>query len=140
MCLDLLDALSEPRQLNAMPDDGIMILVDRQPQLVKPGGQIVHSATVLVDDRDELVKLVGVVVGSDYKLIEKPVVGSEPCFDPVEPFAMAADRLRHLGKELVDRREINAVTALHATKMIQQAAAGQQCELRPVGFSAPAAP
>src|SRR5712691_8412537 len=137
MCLDLLDAVAEPRQLNAMPDDGIMILVDRQPQLVKPGGQIVHSATVLVDDRDELGKLVGVVVGSDYKLIVKPVMGGEPCFDPFEPYARAADRLRHLAKELVDRREINAVAALHATKMIQQAAARQQCELRPVGLSAP---
>ena len=107
---------------------------------MKPGGQIVHSATVLVDDRDELVKLVGVVVGSDYKLIEKPVVGSEPGIDPVEPFAMAANSPRHFGQKLVDRREIDTVAALHAAKMIQQAAVGQQCELRPVGFSAPAAP
>ncbi|HKS88637.1 MAG TPA: hypothetical protein VJR70_04285 [Stellaceae bacterium] len=92
MRLDLPDALTQPRQLDAVPDNRVMVLHHGQPQFAQPGGEIVDLSPVLIGDRR--------------KLIESAI--------------MRRKHSCHFGQELVDRREVNAVAALHAVTLPPQ--------------------
>lgn len=88
MRLDPLDAFAQPRQLDAVPDNGVVVLHHSQPQFLQPGGEIVDLPAVLIGHRRQL----------------------------IEAAVMRRERPRHLGQELVDRREVDAVAALHCGK------------------------
>ena len=88
MFLDPLDTFVKPRQRNAVPYHRRMILMQSQSQLSQPGGNVIDFSAVLIEQFGNLIKSA----------------------------VMRSDLLRHLGEELVNRREVDAVAALHCGK------------------------
>ncbi|SRR6266851_4131689 len=95
MRLDPLNAFVEPRQRNSVPDHRLMVLVQRQSQLTQPDSDIIDFSAVLVEQFGDLIKSVGVVIRSPLDVADAP---------------------RHLGEQLVDSCEVDAVAALHCGK------------------------
>ena len=92
MRLDSLGAFAQPRQLDAVSDNGVVVLHHGQPQFAQSGGEIIDFSTMLIGNRRQL----------------------------IESAIMRRKRSCHLGQELVDRREVDAVAALHAVTLAPQ--------------------
>jgi hypothetical protein len=136
-------SFTELTDIETVTDHGRVNLTHCRPQLDEPRSNVINLTRMIVDDHCELIELAGVIINGHDKLVERPLVPVEPGIDPIEPgidaiepgidaiepLAVAANGLRHLGQELVDCREVDAVAALHAAKMVQQATAAQQHEL-----------
>lgn len=90
MGLDAFNTVFKLRELDPMPNDGVMILVDRETQFVEFRGKVIDFAAVFVDDANEPIDGSAMIVGAHDKLVQQPIV--------------PADRLRHLSQQLVDRR------------------------------------
>jgi hypothetical protein len=131
----------ELTNIEAVTDHGRVNLTYCRPQLAKPRSNVINLTSMIVHDHCELIELVSVIIDGHDKLVERPLVPIEPSFDPIEPrintiepgidpiepafdpiepginaiepFAVAPNSPCHLGEELVDRREVDAVAALH---------------------------
>ncbi len=117
--------LIEIGDVKTMSDHSLVVIMQRGSQLPNAGSQIVDLSTVLVEHFGDLIKpavdLLKPAVDllkPAVDLIESAVDLIKPAVDLIEPVVVCGDFLRHFGKQLVDRCEVDAVAALHCGKKV----------------------